>query len=75
MSSKDIKSKQYLEIPEHFADAFNYYVYNGRQVIKPDDLAEVDPEEMVFFSGADKSTALKRLRDLMRWCIIPSLTV
>ena len=36
MSEKDAITKEYMQDNEIFADAFNYYLYNGEQVIKPE---------------------------------------
>jgi hypothetical protein len=47
MSEKDAQSKKFLEVNERFADAFNYFMYDGRQVIKPQDLEERDVTELL----------------------------
>ena len=46
MSKKDTITKQYLGQNAVFADAFNYYLFNGKQVIKPNDLEEQDVAEI-----------------------------
>ena len=38
MGAKDIVTKDYTEESEVFADAFNQYIYKGKQVIKPENL-------------------------------------
>ena len=43
---KDDLCKNYLKKKEIFADAFNFYLYDGKQVIKPDDLIELDTNEV-----------------------------
>ena len=43
---KDDLCKNYLKKKEIFADAFNFYLYDGKQVIKPDDLTELDTNEV-----------------------------
>ena len=37
-----------------FADAFNFYVYQGKQTIKPEDLRELDPSESVIIFESEK---------------------
>lgn len=36
MGNKDIVSGDYMADNEHFADAFNYFIYDGEKVIKPE---------------------------------------
>ena len=31
---QDVKAKEFLRNPENFADAFNYYLFDGEQVIR-----------------------------------------
>ncbi|WP_155843229.1 hypothetical protein [Butyrivibrio sp. NC2002] len=47
MGKKDILTKEYLSQNDVFADAFNYYLYNGVKVIKPDELTEQDSTEVL----------------------------
>ena len=45
MGKKDVITKKYMSDRRHFADAFNYYVFDGKQVIKADSLNPVDTTE------------------------------
>ena len=40
MGKQDLLAKKYMSDNEKFADVFNYYLYNGKQVIKPENLHE-----------------------------------
>lgn len=42
MGAKDAKAKEFLSNNKRFADLFNYYLFEGRRVIKPEDLEERD---------------------------------
>ena len=42
MGIKDIVTKDYTKESNVFADAFNQYIYNGRQIIKPENLKPLD---------------------------------
>ena len=42
----DTEGKKYLSDNEIFADAFNYFVYGGKQVIKAGELREIDTTEL-----------------------------
>ena len=56
MSSKDTITKTYMKDNAIFADAFNFYIYHGEQVIKPDDLHELDPVESVIFTSDENDS-------------------
>ena len=50
------------------ADAFNFYIYDGRQVIKPEKLKKIDNTEVLLPYGNDADIAIQKLRDnLMLW--------
>ena len=38
MGKQDLLAKKYMSDNEKFADVFNYYLYNGKQVIKSENL-------------------------------------
>ena len=64
MGKLDIDAKQYFGIAAHFADVFNFLVYQGRQVIDPDKLRELDAAEIaVLFKDRDR---IQKQRDLLR---------
>lgn len=46
MGVKDTVTTKYMRQNEIFADAFNYFVYGGEQVINPESLEELDTREM-----------------------------
>ena len=50
---KDVPTVKYLKDNNVFADVFNYYMYGGEQVIKPDMLHEKDPNEITLLQGKD----------------------
>ena len=72
MSGKDISSKVYLSKNQVFADLFNFFIYNGNQVINPDKLTPLSTEQIAIFSGkgiaADAS--VHRYRDLLKMATI-----
>ena len=76
MGNVDKVTKAYMRENAIFADAFNYLIYDGRQVIKPDDLQELDTSEVVLpFSlehGQEdrKKDAVQRYRDVLKQMII-----
>ncbi|MBQ6995634.1 MAG: Rpn family recombination-promoting nuclease/putative transposase [Lachnospiraceae bacterium] len=71
MGAKDTKAKEFLSDNRRFADLFNYYLYDGDQVIKAEDLCERDTAKVLSFFGADKKEISKqKWRDLLKSAII-----
>jgi len=66
MGKLDIDAKQYFGKAEHFADAFNFLIYGGRQVIKPDQLAELDAAEIAVPFKDKGRDRIQKQRDLLR---------
>ena len=67
---KDITAKDYLSRNGIFADAFNYYLYHGEQVIDPDDLEEKPAEEKAVIRKLEKTFAKSGLRDILKTCTV-----
>ena len=59
MSDMDARTKQYISRPYIFADAFNYLLYNGEQVIKPEALKPVDTTEIITPYGNGAKTPIQ----------------
>lgn len=60
----DTITKDYISDAAVFADVFNYYIHDGKQVIKPEQLEERDPIEIALPYGADGTTVpVQRFRD------------
>ncbi len=70
MGKKDVITKKYMSDRRHFADAFNYYMFDGKQIIKADSLNTVDTTELEIIFANDKSEYIQRIRDLLNECII-----
>ena len=71
MGDKDNETKKFIEKNRIFADVFNYYIYDGEQVIKPDDLQQLDSTEIVLNKKLpiDKNS-IKKYRDVIKqWAI------
>ena len=66
MGKLDIDAKQYFGIAAHFADAFNFLVYGGRQVIDPDKLKELDASEIALPFKDNYRDRIQKQRDLLR---------
>lgn len=55
-----------------FADAFNFYMYRGKQIIKPNDLIEKDITEIALPYKNGKTYTVEKYRDLLKKCIVKS---
>ena len=70
MGRKDTITKQFLSQPDVFADAFNYYIFDGKQVIKAKDLDEQDPTETAVMEKLGKVFTKQKMRDVLKLCTI-----
>jgi len=71
MGKPDIVTKAYMRKSNIFADAFNYLIYNGRKVINPEKLTEVDSTEIAISFGAKKERKeakdpVQKYRDILK---------
>lgn len=70
MGKQDNLTKEYMSEPEHFADAFNYYLFHGKQVIRPDSLTVLDPTEIGIVFGNSSDETVQKVRDVLKQCIV-----
>ncbi len=56
MSAKDTLTKEYLSDNTRFADLCNYYLFNGKQMIHPEELREQDAAELLVMKADEKKT-------------------
>ena len=61
----DTEGKRYLFNNDIFADAFNYLVYGGKQVIKADELREIDTTELALPYGNGAKVPVQKYRDIL----------
>lgn len=67
MSAKDSITKNYLQDSSRFADLFNFYLHNGKPVIRADQLKPIDTTTVTLPYGNDgKSSALQKHRDVIK---------
>lgn len=66
MGVLDIEGKKYLSDNEIFADAFNYLVYDGKQVIKAAELREIDTTELSVPYGNNAKAPVQKYRDILK---------
>lgn len=68
MGVKDTVTTKYMRQNEIFADAFNYFVFGGEQVISPDSLEELDTREIDVPYGGEKGAkqSVQKTRDVIK---------
>ena len=66
MGAVDTETKSYLSNKDRFADAFNFSVYDGDEVIRADDLKELDTAAIALPYGVDAKAAVQKYRDLLK---------
>ena len=69
MSLQDTVTKQYVSDPKVFADAFNYLIYNGEQVIRPEQLTDLDATQFAIPYREEeegKPEATQKYRDVLK---------
>ena len=67
LSDKDTITKEYMSQPKQFADLFNGYCYNGEEVIRPENLRELDTTSIVLPYGADGAVSPQQKdRDVLK---------
>lgn len=60
---------------ERFADLFNAVAFNGRQVINPDELTEMDTDVSGIIQFNDYNESLVRTRDIIKSMLLSDCTL
>ena len=69
MGVADKETKAYMRENEIFADAFNFFLYDGAQKIQPGRLRELDTTELIQLTGTDEkqlSEVIQKYRDVLK---------
>ena len=62
----DTEGKQYLANNKFFADLFNYLLHDGKPVIKPEKLRELDATQITIPYGNGAKVPVQKYRDLLK---------
>ena len=63
---KDVRLKEFWRKNERFADLFNAALFSGKEVIKPEDLQEMDTDMSGIVSLKGVEQSLTRARDVVK---------
>ena len=66
MGAIDAEAKEYLSNPGRFADVFNFWLYNGREVIRPENLKELDTTAIALPYGTEGHEPVQKFRDVLK---------
>lgn len=62
----DIVLKNYWSNNEQFADLFNAVLFDGKQLIKPEELEDIDTEESYILEHREYAESIKAARDTIK---------
>lgn len=68
MGRIDVKTKEYMKKRERFAAMFNFLIYDGKPVIKPENLTPLDSTEVAIIDSNGVEIPVQKVRDaFMHW--------
>jgi hypothetical protein len=70
MGKLDTMTKEYMSDTGHFADAFNYYIFQGREVIDNKNLSVLDTAEIGLVFDNESSEIVQKVRDVLKQCVL-----
>lgn len=71
MAGMDARTKEYVRDPYVFADLFNYLIYDGKPVLKPENLTEQDTLQLALPYGREgASIPVQRTRDVLKSAVL-----
>ena len=73
MGVADKETKAYMRENKIFADAFNFFLYDGAQKIQPERLRELDTTEIAQLPGTNEkelSEVIQKYRDVLKAAVI-----
>lgn len=66
MGAIDTETKAYLSSPDRVADIFNFWMYGGKDIIKPEELSPMDTTAVALPYGNGKKQPLQKIRDVLK---------
>lgn len=70
MGKMNTITKDYMSKPDYFADCFNYYLFDGRQVIKSESLQVRDSTELAVIPQNISLETVEKYRDILKQCVL-----
>ncbi|MCD7772208.1 MAG: Rpn family recombination-promoting nuclease/putative transposase [Oscillospiraceae bacterium] len=67
MGKPDTATREYINDSNVFADVFNYFIYDGRKVVDPQNLEKLDASTLLtVFGKEDDEETIQRYRDALK---------
>ena len=66
MGRRDTLTNNFMKDPAHFADAFNFCFFNGRNVVNPCKLRIMDPTEIGIIFENNSKEIVQKFRDVIK---------
>ena len=66
MGRADIECRKFMSDKAHFADVVNYYVFDGRQTVRPNALSPLDTAEVAAPYGNGARSPVQKYRDTVK---------
>ena len=66
MGKIDTEAKAYLSDKERFSDIFNFWIYDGKSVIDPNGLTELDTTSIAIPNNGKSRKHLQKYRDILK---------
>lgn len=70
MGKPNVITKQYMQDNARFADVCNVYLFDGKQVVKPEELVEKDVTELSMPQGLNGVVTVEKIRDILKGCCV-----
>lgn len=71
MGTLDVKTKQYVGRPEVFADLFNHLMYDGEEILKPENLFPLDTTELALpYGDGTEMLPVQKYRDVLKNAVV-----
>lgn len=70
MGNTNVVTKKYMQNNARFADVCNFYLFDGKQIIKPEDLMEKDVTELTVPKKLKNAAAVEKIRDILKGCCV-----
>jgi len=72
MGERNVQTKAFISQNERFADLCNFYLFDGKEVVRAEDLYEQDVTELALPYVEDNMETTERIRDVLKGCAIKS---
>ena len=70
MGKPNVVTKRYIQDNARFADICNFFLFDGQQIIKPENLVEKDITELALPKGFKAIKAVEKFRDILKGCCV-----